>query len=351
MTVHLVTGDGRGRDDAVAGLVNEMVGTDDRSLAVEELTLPDKEATSEDRRQAAAAAANAASSPPFGTRARIVVVRDVGVLSADEAVPLVAYLDDPLPTTELVLVGGGGTPPTSLTKAVTAAGGEKVSVRAGRAADHLEQQSTAVGVALTRAARDRISAHLGDDAERVPELMQILRAVSGEDAPLDVDDVEPYLGEAGARPAWELNNALDAGDVPGAVERVRGLLVSAGARTGGPMHPLQVMAMLHNHYRRLLALDDPAITNEEQAAEVLRELTGRKVKAYPAKLALSQARALGSDRLRRAVDLLATADVDLRGGTGLDGELVMELLVARLAGLSRGSGRRGSGRAGRVRQG
>lgn len=351
MTVHLVTGDGRGRDDKVAELVDEMVGPDDRSLAVEEIPLPDKDATSEDRRQAAAGAAGAASSPPFGTRVRVVVVRDVGVLSADEATPLVAYLDDPLDTTELVLVGGGGTPPTSLTKAVKAAGGEKVSVRSGGAADQVQEQSAAVGLKLTKSARDRISAHLGEEAERVPELMQILRAASSGDTPLDVDDVEPYLGEAGVRPAWELNNALDTGDVAGAVGRARGLLEAAGARTGKPMHPLQVMAMLHNYYRRLLALDDPAITNETHAAEVLHDLTGRKVKAFPAKKALSQARALGSDRLHRAVDLLADADVDLRGGTGLANELVMELLVARLAGLSRGSGRRGSGRDSAARRG
>lgn len=344
MTVHLVTGDGRGRDDKVAELVTQMVGADDRSLAVEDVTLPDKEATSEDRRRSAATAAGAASSPPFGTEVRVVVVREVGVLSADEATPIVSYLDDPLDTTELLLVAGGGTPPASLTKAVTAAGGEKVSGRSGGVADQLQEQSTVVGVTLTKAARDQISAHLGEEAERVPELMQILSAASDSDTPLDVDDVEPYLGEAGARPVWELNNALEAGDVAGAVERVRGLLVAAGARTGKPMHPLQVMAMLHNYYRRLLVLDDPAITNESQAADVLHELTGRKVKAFPAKKALSQARALGSDRLRRAVDLLADADVDLRGGTGLDNELVMELLVARLAGLSRGSGRRSTRR-------
>ncbi len=308
---------------------------------MEEITIPDKDAPSEDRRRAAATAASAASSPPFGTTARIVVVRDVGTLTKDEVAPLLEFLADPLDTTELVLVGGGGAPPPALGKAVEKADGEKVTVKAAETADQLSDLSATVGVEITGAARKRISEHLGEDAARVPELVRVLRAASDGSTPLDVDDVEPYLGEAGSRPAYELNNALDAGDVAGAVERLRGLLGTADARSGKAMHPLQVMAMLHNYYRRLLRLDDVTITNEKDAAQALTELTGRKVKPYPAKKSLAQARALGSDRIRRAIDLLADADIDVRGGTGLDAELVMELLVARLAGLSRGSGRGG----------
>jgi DNA polymerase-3 subunit delta len=39
--------------------------------------------------------------------------------------------------------------------------------------------------------------------------------------------------------------------------------------------------------------------------------------------------------VKRAVDLLARADLDLRGDTDLDNELVMEVLVARLSRLGR----------------
>ena len=53
--------------------------------------------------------------------------------------------------------------------------------------------------------------------------------------------------------------------------------------------------------------------------------------AYPAKKALAQANRLGSSRIARAVQLLAEADLDLRGSTGLAGEPVVEVLVARLS--------------------
>jgi hypothetical protein len=51
---------------------------------------------------------NAAGSPPFMTSHRVVVVRDVGALTAGDAQGLVQYLADPLDTTVLVFVAGGG---------------------------------------------------------------------------------------------------------------------------------------------------------------------------------------------------------------------------------------------------
>ena len=75
---------------------------------------------------------------------------------------------------------------------------------------------------------------------------------------------------------------------------------------------------------------------------------GGKVKPYPAGLALRQARLLGSDGLRTAYAHLAKADVDLRGATGLPEDAVLEVLIARLAGLSRRAGA-GGGSAARGR--
>ena len=65
------------------------------------------------------------------------------------------------------------------------------------------------------------------------------------------------------------------------------------------------------------------------------KLLGMKGSTFPAKKALAQSRRLGSDRIRRAVRLLAEADLDLRGAKAWPDELVLEVLVARLAALSR----------------
>jgi DNA polymerase-3 subunit delta len=99
---------------------------------------------------------------------------------------------------------------------------------------------------------------------------------------------------------------------------------------GGGRHPLQVLATLETHVTRLVRLDGARATNEKDAAALL----GLKGSTFPARKALEQSRALGSARVARALHLLARADVDLRGRSGQPAELVLEVLVARLAALS-----------------
>jgi hypothetical protein len=98
---------------------------------------------------------------------------------------------------------------------------------------------------------------------------------------------------------------------------------------------MQVMATLVYHYQRLLRLDDPAIVTKEHAAQAL----GMK-SAGGARFPLEASKRLASGGLREATRLLAQAELDLRGAGGLDERTVIDVLVARLAALSRRSGRR-----------
>ena len=70
--------------------------------------------------------------------------------------------------------------------------------------------------------------------------------------------------------------------------------------------------------------------NDKDAAVIL----GLKGSTFPAKKSLNQLQRLGSPKGRRAVALLAEADRDLRGERAWPGNLVMEVLVARLTRLS-----------------
>jgi DNA polymerase III delta subunit len=98
---------------------------------------------------------------------------------------------------------------------------------------------------------------------------------------------------------------------------------------------MQVMASIVPHYQRMLRLDDPAVRTEQDAVAAL----GGKVKAYPARRALEAAQRHGSEGLREALGHLARAELALRGATGAGDQTVIEVLVARLAAMSR---RRGS---------
>ncbi|HEX6310088.1 MAG TPA: DNA polymerase III subunit delta [Acidimicrobiia bacterium] len=353
MSVHVVRGDDPIlREEVVARLVGKLVGDDDRTLALEELTVPgragagegddDEPGGAEGRGQVVAAALNSVQSPPFMTGRRVVVLRDAGNLAAADAEPLIAYLADPMESTALVFVAGGGRLPANLTKALKTAKAAEVGPRAEKTADVLAQHARDAELDLRPDARQRVTEHLGEDAGRVPGLVEVLAAAFGTGAAIGADDVEPYLGGAGAVPGYELTNAIEAGDVPGALATLHRMTTATGPRQARPMHPLQVLGLLQSYYRRILRLDDPDLRGPSDAVAAL----GGRVKEYPARKALEQARALRADGLRQAYDHLAQADLDLKGKRAIPQDAVLEVLVARLARLS-GQARGGRRRASR----
>ncbi len=315
------------REGAVASIVDTLVGDGDRGLLVDEHAGADEEL---------AAVVDAASTLPFLTDRRIVVARHLGLFpNADALRPLLDHLTAPLDTTDLVLVWerspepGSRLPkvPPTLTKAVTAAGGEVVEVDppARNRETWIIDQVVGHGVTMDRAAASLVAGQLGENAGAVVELAERLVGVHGPGSRLGAEDVRPWLGEAGGVPPWDLTDAIDRGDAGGALDLLHRML------HGGGRHALQVMATLHGHYARMLRLDGAGARTEKEAAAIL----GMRGSTFPAKKALNQSRALGSVGIRRAITWLADADLDLRGAQAWPDDLVLEVLVARLARVSR----------------
>jgi DNA polymerase-3 subunit delta len=261
----------------------------------------------------------------------VVIGRELGRFTrAEDVAALVRYLDDPLPTSFLVLVWEKGadatrlgTIPKALVTAVESVG-DVIDVRIGRgkaASLWLQEQVAASGVRLDRGALRALETHLGEDRSRLPGILDTIKSSSGTDVELGVADVEPFLGQAGDVAPWELTDAIADGDVRRAIDRLHRM-----QRAGG-RHALQVLASLHSHYGRLLRLDGSNVRDEKAAADAL----GIKGSTFPAKKALQQTRSLGGERVARAVQLLAQADLDVRGATATPEEATMEVLVARLA--------------------
>lgn len=338
------------RDREVQQIVDELLGGDDRSFALDDHTIPGRRRSTSGADEpddggpgdageslelpVFTAITTALQSPPFMTNCRVVVVRDVGNLSKDQVQWIVDYIAEPLDSSRLVLVAGGGKTPAALDKACKAAGVTVVAPKSEKTEDVLGTEAKSAGVKLTADAARHITARFGEDAGRVPELVELLHATYGDGATLDVDAVDAYLGELGTANRFDLANAIDRGDGPKALEVLHRMLTATSAREPKPLHPLQVMASLTYHYQRLLRLDDPSIVTKEQAAEVLGMRS-----AAGARFPLDAARRLGSGGLREAMGLLAKAELDLRGESAVDERTVMEVLVARLAHLSRRNSR------------
>ena len=322
MTVHLL----RGADpallaDGVSELVQQLVGDDDRALVVDDIS---------DETYEAARIVDAARTPPFLTSKRVVVARHIEQFTRqDDVAPLVEYLADPLDTTELVLVASG-TVHKALVEAVKKTG-HTVDTDPGRATKELlEGQFKEAGVKLDQAARELVVERLGEDLGRLPALLDGLEATYGPGARLSEDDVEPFLGEAGGVPPWELTDAIDRGDTAAALDRLTRMM------GGGERHPLQILATLSGHYGRVLRLSGSDVTDEKSAAAML----GLRGSTFPARKALDQSRRLGPQGVARAYELLACADLDMRGRLEWPDDLLLEVLVARLSRLGGAGGRR-----------
>jgi DNA polymerase III subunit delta len=303
--------------DAVREEAARLLADADAALALEDIA-PGDEADLIGR------IVQAARTPPFLTDRRVVIGRELGSVNTADVQPLLDYLADPSPTTGLVLAGGGGQIPDALVKAVRAAGAVidadapmAAKPRATWVAEHLKEGP----VHLDREATARVIEHLGEDVARIAALLDLLAAAHGRGARLGVDDVEDYLGEAGGVAPWELTDAIDAGDTPLALAKLHRMV------EGGARHPLVVLATLHNHYARIMRLDGAAVDSGADAAALL----GIKGSTFPAEKALKQARRLGSERVARAMQLLAGADLDLKGRRDLPEIVVLEVLVARLS--------------------
>jgi DNA polymerase-3 subunit delta len=345
-SVHLVKGDDPVlRNAAVDRLVTDLLGDEPRDLALEDYTVPG-------RRRAGAgdegdddpsaggdpgivqAIVTALASPPFVTSRRVVVVREAGALNAAAAEAIAPFVAEPSDGIALVLVAGGGRMAGALDKALKAAGAEASGPESERTDTVLKNEARRAGIGFTAPAAQLVTDHLGEDAGRVVELVALLHSAYGDGAALDVDDVAPYLGEAGGVPRYELTNAIDRGDTAAALDTLHRLLSATSARDPRPLHPMQLIATLIPHYQRMLRLDDPEIHTEQDAVAAL----GGRVKPYPARRALESARRHGTEGLTEAFGHLAQAELDLRGATGADDGTVIEVLVARLASLARRHG-------------
>ncbi|MFZ2058583.1 MAG: hypothetical protein WAV54_14345 [Acidimicrobiales bacterium] len=264
--------------------------------------------------------------PAFLADRRIVVLRDAEHLSSSQAAELASRLGEPFAPNILVLAVVGKALPAALLKAVKARGREidtsPGSSKAARAQWLSEQLLTAT-VHLDAAARRLLEEHLGEDVSRLHALLDVLTAAYGEGGRVTPAELEPFLGEEGGAPPWDLTDALDSGDGEKAVQVARRLLGPGGR------HPFQLLATLHKHYGAMLRLDGSGVTDPGAAASLLG------MSPYPARKVLTQGRRLGAERVARAVSLIADADIDLRGMLDWPGDLVIEVLVARLAQLGR----------------
>ncbi|HEY1825719.1 MAG TPA: hypothetical protein VGG21_07145 [Acidimicrobiales bacterium] len=314
--------------DAVHNAITSALGELDPSFALQDFTAKDVTLGGD---SSVPSVMEALNTPAFLADKRVVVVRDAQLLVADEVAQLMAWMSSPTPATQLILAVVG-----AKSNRLAKAADELVEVNVGtRAADRvafISSKAAEYRVTLDHATAQRVAEVVGDDVARVDALVRTLSSIYGS-APVDFRHLEPYLGDAGDVPVWDLTDALDAGDATTAITVARRMLESR--RRAG----LQIVAALQRHYLNMSALEGSGARTKDDAASLLG------INAFPAGKSLATASRLGPERITTAVHWITNADLDLKGAVSYGGKdlesdmdvtelTVIEVLVARLARLS-----------------
>lgn len=325
MAIFLVLGsDPRLVSARLTDLVDELVGDRDRTTTYEGFDL--EGVSADDRAGVVANAVSAAQTQSLFQDVKVVVLRELGEATVDQLSPLVNYLPVAEPTSHLVL-----TSTSKLAKSVMDAL-KKVGVtefdtnppsRKNEVFDWFDETLKEAGLTIDPSAVAKMVDWLGEDRARLPSLIEVLSSTYGTSKKLTMADVEPFLGEKGSVLPWDLTDAIDKGDSATSLMMLRRMVRS------GEYHPLQVMSLLHNHYSKLLRLDGPTIGSVADAKSLIGSKSDFQARKY-----MDVSRRMGPRNVSAAIQLLARADVDLRGGRDLEEELTLEILIARLCRLS-----------------
>src|SRR5437660_3425196 len=144
--------------DALRALLDELAGDDAGGFGVEDFGGEGVDISG---------VVDACQTPPFLADRRVVVLRDVNKLGADDVAALIGYLDDPLPTTVLVLVTGEGRTSPKLNDAVKKVG-HIVDAAVGRDRDRwVAAKLKEAPINLDAAAARLVAEHLGEDVSRL----------------------------------------------------------------------------------------------------------------------------------------------------------------------------------------
>ncbi len=321
--------------DALHNVVITSLDGLDPSFALQDFTAKDVTSTGSD--SVLSKVLEALNTPPFLVERRVVVLRDAQALVVEEVAALVEWMASPAPDIVLVLAVVGAKS-HRLVKSSNEVVEVNVGSRSGERLSFVEAKLAEYEVNVDSDTARSIADRVGDDVARVDALARTLKAIFATNR-VTFAQIEPYLGDAGDVPEWDLTDAIDRGDSTGAIQVARRMLDSKG-RAG-----LQIVNMLQRHYLRMARLEGSGARGADDAAALLG------VKDFPAGKSLQMSQRLGAARIATAVHWITEADAGLKGavsygGKDLDTDMdvteltVIEILVARLARLTSGARRR-----------
>jgi DNA polymerase III subunit delta len=259
----------------------------------------------------------------FSTGDRYVMADGVEAWKAGDLEPLEQALAAGAPDTVLVLIARGKAP-DRLAKAVEQAGGERREYSAPKPWEMpkwVAERAQEEGLRLDPEAAKALVGAVGTRQQRLAREIEKLSLLAHPEQQLTAEEVERLASGEASRQAYDLADALVAGDAPRAVRIAEELT----AREDRPSKLVWPVVQRLREVHRAAELLDSGVPEKGIAGEL-------KLPPWKAKRAVGHAKRADRDALGRALCAFASLEIELRGGgTGLDEETAFSLTLARAA--------------------
>jgi DNA polymerase III delta subunit len=243
---------------------------------------------------------------------------------AEIVADLIGLFDD----SSVVCFVAAGSIPAPLGKAVKEAG-ETITVKKMRerdAAGWLSEASRSRGIRLEGEASALLLQRFGTDTAALGQALDQLAALEG---PITAEEVAGRFRNRPDEPMWHYSDAVSAGKTGEALRRLADFLTHG--------HPLQLLAFMESDLkRRAMAAAAPDV-------ETFASWVGAKPDHYPVTKAWRARNTVSEDHLRRALDALARADLQIKTAPEVTHRLTLERLTVALSRWYGGPGRRRAG--------
>ena len=238
---------------------------------------------------------------PMMAKHRMVFVRDLGLLPADEAEPVINYLGKPNPSTVLVAVTSKLDKRLKLFSTLSKKGFLHVLDAPRQVAPWVREEAKLKGVRIDGTAISRLVDTVGNDLSRLSLAIEQLGLYAGE-RPVTSDDVDELIADTRERSVFELTDAIGAADRGRALAAVASLCDQRESAVG-------VVVMLARHIRQLSML------HACRAHGVPRSEWNSRIGVPPFVVdkLVAQAKSYTPDALATATQRLAIADRALKG--------------------------------------
>lgn len=248
-----------------------------------------------------------ANTLPFNSERRLIVVRGVDRMRAEQRDVLAAYAQSPSPTTCLVLVATSVAANSRLYKAVDA-GGVVAEYKAPRWSEYpsrVVDSFASRGRTMTRDGAETLVRAVGRDLRRLELEVDKIVAYAGDRDTLDRADVQSVVAGTAPTSVFDLLDAIGGRDCASALAVLDDLLAEDEEILG-------IQAMTVRHIRALLSVR-ALLDRGEDPASVVRELG---LKDWQVRNLIPQARRFEPVELTHALRDAAETEARLKSGRG-----------------------------------